>query len=133
MNASLKNPVCVNRLEAGRRAKFLPRKLPLLLVPSGMEFHEGALDLLRRWPELSVLIQEAACKLRESFGASAQIVLERFDDPEAENEDPSLYLVVETTLRALDARQALDRFEDNWWMENAERSNNRLHFSVEFL
>lgn len=126
--------LCVNRLDAERRAKPLPRKQCALLPnPSRLGFRDGAIELLHRWPELSALIQEAACKLLESFGTSAQIVLERFDDPEAEKEDPSLYLVVGTTLRALDARQALDRFEDNWWMDNAERSNNRLHVSVEFL
>lgn len=130
MNTAL----CVDQLEPARRGKVLPRNQALLLVPQRItSFREGALDLLRRWPELGVLIQEAASKLCESFGDSAQIVLERFDDPDAEKEDPSLYLVVGTTLRAREARQALDRFEDNWWIDNAERSNNRLHFSVEFL
>ena len=125
--------VCMN-LKVNGRKNYLPQRLSETIVHAdGMDFRAGAVELLHRWPDLGALIQEASKKLRESFGTSARIVLERFDDPETGKEDPSLYLVIETTLKAREARQALDRFEDEWWMDNAARSNDRLHISVEFL
>jgi hypothetical protein len=94
-------------------------------------YRAGARDLLLRWPELREVIPDAFEMLKDSFGASAQIVLDRFDDPEAEEEASILYLVVRTELEAHAAREAMDRL-DEWWLMNEERANGHLQISLEF-
>jgi hypothetical protein len=120
-------------LDVPPRAKPLrgwPPSTPRL--PESLHYRQGTRELLLRWPELREVVPEAFRKLTDSFGASAQIVLDRFDDPEAEEEGPILYLVVRTDLEADAAREALDRL-DEWWLMNEERANGRLQISLEFL
>ena len=121
-------------LDVPRRAKALrgwPPSTPRL--PESLHYRQGTMELLLRWPELREVIPEAFRKLKDAFGASAQIVLDRFDDPEAEEEEPIVYLVVRTELEADAAREALDRLDDEWWLTNEERAKGRLQISLEFL
>jgi len=106
---------------------------PVPRLPEALSYRRGARDLLLRWPELREVIPEAYERVTEAFGSSAQIVLDRYDDPEAEEENPILYLVVRTELEADGARQAMNRFDEDWWLANETGAEGHLYVSVEFL
>jgi len=125
---------------AAQRAKTLPldelwtgQKTPCPpIVPRGLVSRKGARELLLRWPDVRQILAEAFERLRANFGPDAEVALKRFDDPASEIEDPALYLIVGTRLDAQEARQAMDRFEDDWWLDNVDRAGDHLHVSVEF-
>jgi hypothetical protein len=124
--------LCVNRLDAERRAKPLPRKqFTLLPLPGGMHFRDQAIDLLRRWPELLPILEEASKKLREFFGQEPALILKSFVAPDSPSEEPTLFLLIGTRLSAEDAGAIMDRFEEAWWFDNAHRTEH-LHINLEF-
>lgn len=75
--------------------------------------------LLRAHPDLAPLIQEAADQLVR-FIPDARFTLEMVTDPEYGDEE--LVLRVATSLPALEALEALDRFDEAWWLPNARRA-----------
>jgi hypothetical protein len=94
---------------------------------------EGEEIFLREHPGLQPVVAEAALKLREYFGPGAALALERFRDPEAPSAPEELHLVVQTKLGSDEARAAMDRFDDAWWLDNMERGEHLLHVTMEFV
>jgi hypothetical protein len=124
--------------EPAPRAKRLPLKLlaggaePRL--PLALVYRKGARELLLQSPwAIRSLVMDAFERIPRYFGDTARFALERFVDPEEAAEEPLLYLVVGTTLSASEARDALDRFDEEWWLDNVDRGQNRIHLSLEFL
>lgn len=128
MNAAL----CVDQLEAVGRGKTLPRKPGLLSLPGGMDFRAGARELYSQWPELRPLLEEAARKIREFFGEEPALFVEPFIAPDSPSEEPSLFLLISTRQSAEEAGATMDRFEGEWWLDNAYRTDH-LHISLEFV
>ena len=116
------------------RAKRLPGAVCAAArrLPDELRYRPDVLELVLRWPELRAFIAEAVGELLRYFAESSEVFLDRFDDPESEEEDPILYLVVRTSLKAGQARVALERFHEEWWTANEDRNEDRLFVSVEF-
>jgi transcriptional regulator with XRE-family HTH domain len=75
--------------------------------------------LLLAHPDLVHMIQEAADQLIR-FIPDARLTLEVIIDPEYGDEE--LLLGVSTSLPVLEAMEALDRFDEAWWLPNARRA-----------
>jgi len=80
-----------------------------------------------------LLLLEACSELRKVFGDGVDIVVERADDPEGTDIEPMLFALVQTSLDGQEAAQALDRFNDAWWLDNMARARGALEVSVEFV
>lgn len=94
-----------------------------------LSFQANALNMLLNYLELQSLVLYATAKLLHYFGEEATVVLEKFD----EGGDPLLFLEVCTDLSAQKAREALDRFHEEWWSTNVEgKATNILNVAVSF-
>jgi hypothetical protein len=58
--------------------------------------------------------------------------LEVFEDPENEAAPPQLVVYVPTHLRPPKARQSLNRFSRDWWLDAFRRAGLRLHVDIEY-
>ncbi|MBI4704639.1 MAG: hypothetical protein HY744_26340 [Deltaproteobacteria bacterium] len=96
------------------------------------EVRPGAEDILAREPSLALFLPEVCAKVREVFGGDADLALERFDDPEAPQSEPMLFVLVKTRLDGRTAATALERFHEEWWLDNMGRAQGKLEVSVEF-
>ena len=86
-------------------------------------------SFLEENPFLISLLQEAYIHIREYFPHS-DVVLEVVTDPEIMGEkDLVAFIVVEQT--AEEASQALDRLDEEWWMEALDRAQDKLHITLE--
>jgi hypothetical protein len=70
------------------------------------------------------VIEEASVKLVEYFGAETPLVLEIRS--QAEDEGSELFLYVKTDLPVPEALTRLDRFDEEWWLDEMGRSRNLM-------
>jgi transcriptional regulator with XRE-family HTH domain len=84
--------------------------------------------LLQTHPDLAPLIREAAEQLIR-FIPDARLTLEVVIDPEY-GDDEEFLLWAATSLPALEALAALDRFDDAWWLHNARRARGLFFVNV---
>lgn len=127
--------------DSSPRAKALPLKLfaggaepPDRRLPADLVFRRGARKLYFRCPSaIRAVIADACAKIGDFFGASVQIALDRFVDAEDTEADALLYIVIGTQMGAAAAGDALDRFQEEWWLDNVERGQDKVHVSLELL
>ena len=121
--------------EPAPRAKPLPRAfLTGHGLPPELELRTGARELLLRtpWPAYA-LIAETCRKIPEFFGAGTRFALEAMVDVGEVRVEQLLYLVIGAELNASDAGQALDRFQEEWWIDNVDRGQGSVHIGLELL
>jgi hypothetical protein len=115
---------------AKRRAR--PRAVKVA-ARAGYELREGAEPMLKDAPWLVPFIDETCAELRKIFGSESEFALERFDDPESFESPPKLFLLVKTRHPAEVVVALMHRFDEEWWLDNAERGREKLQVSVEFI
>ncbi len=98
----------------------------------GYELREGAEAFLQEHPDVRALMLEAGAKLREYFGAETEFAVEVFRDPEIPMARAELYLLVKVQTGD-SARETMNRFDDDWWLDNMGRADYLLHVSMEFV
>ncbi len=97
----------------------------------GYELREGAEAFLQEHPDVRALMLEAGAKLREYFGAETEFAVEVFRDPESFEAPNMLFLGVKTSLEVEEAHAILERFNDAWWYDNANKAK-LLNVSLEY-
>lgn len=71
------------------------------------------------------LLEEIPAQIRKYFGAEQKLVLQFFLDPE----DASwqrLHVLVPTRLKYKEARPLMDKFSEEWWLDNLIRADSKL-------
>jgi hypothetical protein len=117
-----------------RGAKRLPLgSKSFVAVLERCEMREGAQAFLRDHPELGPFLRETAANVRDSFGQQTALALETFQEPEAARAPVELFLLVKTSLDVPEARERMDRFGDEWWLDNMNRCDGLLHVALEFV
>lgn len=101
-------------------------------LPPDIVVREGA-EPMSRPPHIRALLLDAFVKIREFFGRSTLIAIDRFVEPDESEAEAILYIVVGTKLSSEEADAAYDRFLEDWWLANVDRGRNQVHLSVEFL
>lgn len=91
---------------------------------------EEVIEFLQAHPSLVPLLEEAHGKIAEFFG-SFEIVLEVVTDPEA-IDDHELFAFIRTTLPPDEALSKLNRLDQEWWLDAADRAEGKLCIHVEF-
>ena len=121
-------------------AKPLPRALlmgggePPTRLTSDLVFRRGARGLYFRSPAPArALIAETCAKLSEFFGRGVRFALEDVVDVGDVTVEHLLYLVIMAELNAPDAGRALDRFQEEWWIDNVDRGQGSVHIGLELL
>ncbi|MBP6821403.1 MAG: hypothetical protein KA368_07655 [Acidobacteria bacterium] len=77
------------------------------------------------------IIREACEQIEKCFGPDPSLVLETSIDPE--DGSPSLLLLIQTSKRAVEALPMLDRFDEDWWFDNADRARGLLTIKLEYV
>jgi hypothetical protein len=76
------------------------------------------------------LLQEAYTHIKRHFPLS-DVVLEVVTDPEIMGQkDLVVFIVVKQ--KAEEASQALDRLDEEWWLDTLDRAEDKLHITLEF-
>lgn len=81
-------------------------------------------------PSLITLVEEAYGKIREYF-PSAKLILEVFNDPEADGEK-ELVIFIHTDLHPNEAFNKLEHFDEHWWLDATSDTAKNLNIHVEF-
>jgi hypothetical protein len=87
-------------------------------------------QFLRNHRTIPDFLLQAAPYLKVSFGANAVIGLRA---PVDEGGYQTLYAIVMWPGRAKDAREALNQFDDAWWINNRVRTAGYLTFTYELV
>ncbi|MDZ7359927.1 MAG: hypothetical protein ONB46_04270 [candidate division KSB1 bacterium] len=88
-------------------------------------------DFLAAHPFLVQLLVEAHDKIGNYFGPQSKVVLEVVTDPEADD-DRRLFAFIQTSLLPEEALDRLDRLDNDWWLDAADRGEGKLCLHVEF-
>ena len=87
-------------------------------------------SFLEENPFLIPLLQEAYMHIKRHLPHS-DVVLEVVTDPEIMGQkDLVVFIVVEG--KAEEASEALDRLDEEWWLNALERAEDKLHIALEF-
>lgn len=88
-------------------------------------------EFLEARPFLVPLLVEAHDKIGEYFEPQPEVVLEVVADPEADDER-ELFAFIQTSLLPEEALDRLERLDDDWWLDAADRGEGKLCLHVEF-
>jgi len=104
-----------------------------LAIPEG---YEGGVDVdrfLRSHPSVFAVLVDALPHVRSLFGGHTSVRLRLVKDPDADSDvDSELFADIKTGLGAVNACRSLDVFDDNWFLDNLERTQGLLNFTLEF-
>lgn len=75
------------------------------------------------------LLEEAAPKIREYFGADTEVLLELCKDPEGHE----VFARIITKLEPKEALAILDCFDDEWWLDVSPRAKRALNFALRYV
>jgi hypothetical protein len=92
---------------------------------------EEVSQFLKAHPFLVSLAIEAHDKIGDYFGLQTTVILEVVTDPEAIG-DRELFAFIQTSLTSQEALDRLDRLDQEWWLDAADRSEGKLCFHVEY-
>jgi len=87
---------------------------------------------LHAHPQIVEILLEAEAHLQKHFGPDSQIELAVVSDPEVEGEE-QLFAYILTSLPVDEALARLDRFDEEWFLDQLDRTLGRLNFNLEFV
>lgn len=98
------------------------------------EFHDfhTVVPFLRQNPILVPLLLEMYGQICLRFGSENRLALENFTDPEA-GSDHGLVVLVRTRLTPERAREMIDDFDMEWWLDALPRAQHKLTVVVEYM
>lgn len=98
------------------------------------EFRDGI--FVRRFIEehtfLLELVEEAYTKIATCFGANVPVFLEVMADPESTQDDLELVAFVQSHMSVEDSLKALERFDEEWWLDTMPRAKGLFAVHLEF-
>ncbi len=92
---------------------------------------EEVRQFLEAYPFLVALLRETRDKIGDYFGPQTAVTLEVVTDPEA-IDDRELFAFIQTSLPSHEALDKLERLDQEWWLDAADRSEGKLCTHVEF-
>jgi hypothetical protein len=103
------------------------RSFPLLTSLFSISSPIAVEHFLRKHPQLSELLFSAFPRIKSLWGADANLELSMVDDPEG----GFPVLIVHVSSSSPNAYAVLDRFDDEWWLDNIRSAEGLLNFSVQ--
>lgn len=108
---------------------LIPEKLSKLTNLYTLKEFEEVFDYLESYSYLITLLEEAYFEIRRYF-SNEKLTLEVMNDMETNEE--MLLLLINTNLNQKEARQKLNRFDENWWIDASLFAFSKLCIQVEF-
>jgi hypothetical protein len=125
MAASYKNPPPA---EAGARSAPVGTALR-----QAFAFRGDVQSLADDNPQLVPLLLEARQQVERVFGSDVPMVLEVVQNPEAADASSELFAYIQTPLPVPEAREKLERLDEEWWLDALPRAEGRLSIALEYV
>lgn len=93
---------------------------------------EGVADLLQGDDFLVDVLLAAHPEIESYFGRDANLALEVMVDPEGDEEERDLVLLIETSLDRERARALLDSLDREWWLEMPPEARHRTTIDLHY-
>ena len=87
---------------------------------------------LHAYPQLIEVLLEAHVYLQKYFGPDPQVTLKVVSDPEVEGVE-ELFAYILTSLLVDEALARLDRFDEEWFLDQLDRVGGRFNSNLEFV
>ena len=78
------------------------------------------------------ILEEIPNRISRYFGDNQKLTLTVSYEPEFPNSS-ELWVEVLTELSAKEARPILDKFDEEWWLDNMDRGNFKLNITLKFI
>ena len=117
------SPLYINYRSAMKRAIDMELRQ---IKTAGIKLGKGVLSFLRKNPDLIELILEAKKEL-DYYLNPAHYTLELSEH------EIDLYLFAHVTMDPTQAKKQLNRFDNEWWIENMWRAKGKLFFDVQYV
>lgn len=119
---------------ASRADSVLPEGDDLAGVAELYELKDEAAveDFLKANDFLVDLLLEAHPEIESRFGRDASLALDVIVDPEAEEEESELVLLIETSLDRKQARALRDSLDREWWLEVLPAARHRMTIHLQY-
>jgi hypothetical protein len=78
------------------------------------------------------LLEEIPDQIFRCFGYNQKLRLEILSEPDFPD-SIELWVSVLTELSALESRQIMDKFDENWWLDNLDRADCKLNVTVKYV
>ena len=86
---------------------------------------------LTQHPAVEHLLRDATAPLQHTFGKDVTVSLTVINNPDIAPQE-LLVSSIQTTLSAKQAKARLDKFDETWWLDNAQRAAGQLIFTLAF-
>lgn len=93
---------------------------------------ETVRGFLHTYPQLIEVLLEAHVYLQRYFGPDPQVTLEVVSDPEVEAIE-ELFAYILASLPVDEALTRLDKLDEEWFLDQLDRTGGRLNFNLEFV
>lgn len=87
-------------------------------------------EFLRTHPAVVTLLSEASNRLDAAFGLNRVKVIRLIDDGSGE---VSVFGIVSWPESIDSGRQALSKFDSDWWLQNCNRAGGAVNFNIELI
>jgi hypothetical protein len=78
------------------------------------------------------LLEEIPNKIFQYFGNEQKFALEVFYEPDFP-QSSELWVSVLTELSAEEARSIMDKFDEDWWLDNIDRAKCKLNIGIDYV
>lgn len=89
-------------------------------------------DYLKTYPFLIELLVEAFPEIERFFGRNPRVVLKLVKDPDIEGEE-QLFAYIHTTLSAEEALNRMNRLDEEWFLTQIHRTEEKFNLNIEFV
>jgi hypothetical protein len=86
---------------------------------------------LSQHPQVQQLLLEAMEPLQHAFGKDVAVAVTVMRNADLDDRE-FLVSSIQTPRSAVQAHACLDAFDETWWLDNAQRANGQLIFTVAF-
>jgi hypothetical protein len=114
------------------QTRAIDDKLGLLFHKYEIAKVEEVKNFLSKHRFLISLIEEIPSRIYNYFGENQKLALRVSFEPEYPNSS-ELWIEILTELSATDAMPLLEKFDEDWWLENLERANYKLNITLKFI
>lgn len=132
LSAILNNQSLTQEQIVKNQNKIIDEKLEVLSRKYKIYKTDEVKSFLSKNRFLINLIEEIPNFISNYFGNDQQLVLKVSYEPEFPNSS-KLWVEIVTELSAKEALPILDRFDEEWWLENMDRADFKLNLILKFI
>ncbi len=117
---------------AGKQAESINSEINDLRSKFEITNFEEVRNFLTKNRFLVSLVEEIPSKIYQYFGIGQKLALQVLYEPDFP-QSFELWIHILTELSAKEALPVLERFDEEWWLENMDKSDGKLNITLKFV